>query len=94
VRISKEINQFMSGKDDAAQPLKRATASPGVTDAGSDVLKQRGNLTPEEIHKLAHKGRSGKAQCHSDNVAEPEKAQLVQLNTLKAHGMVVNETGI
>ena len=71
---------------------KRAQQSPGVTDTGSDVLKQRGNLTPEQIHKLAHKGK--KAECHSDVVAEPEKAQLVQLNTLKAHGVVVNESGL
>ena len=68
--------------------------SPGVTDTGSDVLKQRGNLTPEQIHKLAHKGRPGKADCHSDNVAEAEQAKLVQLNTLKAHGVLVNETGL
>jgi phosphomethylpyrimidine synthase len=92
VRISKEINEFMSGKDEEAQPAKVAQKSPGVTDSGSEVLKQRGNLTPEQIHALAHKGK--KAECHSDNVAEPEKAKLVQLNTLKAHGVVVNETGL
>ena len=37
--------------------------SPGVTDAGAEVLKQRGVLSQEEIHKLAHKGK--KAACHS-----------------------------
>jgi len=88
VRISKEINEFMSGKADDAQPAKRAAASPGITDSGSEVLKQRGNLTPEQIHALAHKGK--KAVCHSDNVAEPAQAKLVQLNTLKAHGVVVD----
>jgi phosphomethylpyrimidine synthase len=90
VRISKEIQEFASGKADDAQPEKRAQKSPGVTDTGSEVLKQRGNLTPEQIHALAHKGRTGKADCHSDNVAEPEAAKLVQLNTLKAHGVVVD----
>src|SRR6478752_4559532 len=70
VRISKEIVEFYSGKDEAAQPEKKAKASPGVTDAGADVLKARGNLTPEEIMRLAHKGK--KAACHSDNVKDVE----------------------
>ena len=92
VRISKEIQEFASGKDDDAQPEKRAMKSTGVTDDRLEVLKQRGNLTPEQIHALAHKGK--KAACHSDNVADPDDAKLVQLNTLKAHGVVVNETGL
>ena len=49
-------------------------------------------LTPEQIHALAHKGE--KAACHSDNVANPDEAQLVQINTLKAHGVAVNESGL
>jgi len=32
------------------------------------VLRKRGNLSPEEVMKLAHKGK--KAACHSDNVAD------------------------
>jgi phosphomethylpyrimidine synthase len=92
VRISKEITDFYSGKDEAAQPEKVAMKSPGVSDAGVETLKQRGNLSPEEIHKLAHKGT--KAACHSDNVENPDDAKVVQLNTLKAHGVVVNETGL
>jgi phosphomethylpyrimidine synthase len=92
VRISKEITDFYSGKDEAAQPAKKAIASPGVTAAGADVLKQRGNLTQEQIMKLAHKGK--KAECHSDNVKDETTAKLVQLNTLKAHGVAVNESGL
>jgi phosphomethylpyrimidine synthase len=92
VRISKEITDFYSGKDAAAQPEKKAMASPGVNAAGADILKQRGVLSPEEIHKLAHKGK--KAVCHSDVVAEPEQAKLVQINTLRAHGVAVNEGGL
>jgi phosphomethylpyrimidine synthase len=94
VRISKEITDFMSGKDENSQPEKPATRSPGLSPSGLDVLKQRGNLTPEEIHSLAHKGRPGKADCHSDKVADPQTAKVVQINTLKAHGVVVNETGL
>ena len=37
VRISKEITDFYSGKDEAAQPAKKAIASPGVND------RRRGN---------------------------------------------------
>ena len=92
VRISKEITDFYSGKDADAQPAKAAMASPGVSPTGAEILKQRGVLNPDEIHKLAHKGK--KAVCHTDNVPEPEVAKLVQLNTLKAHGVVVNETGL
>jgi phosphomethylpyrimidine synthase len=92
VRISKEILEFYSGKDEAAQPAKKAMPSPGVNAAGADILKQRGVLSQDEIMKLAHKGK--KAVCHSDVVAEPETAKLVQLNTLKAHGVAVNETGL
>jgi phosphomethylpyrimidine synthase len=91
VRISKEIVEFYSGKDEAAQPEKKAKASPGISDDGADTLKKRGNLTQEEIFRLAHKGK--KAACHSDNVGDSEEAKLVQIDTLKAHGVAVNETG-
>jgi phosphomethylpyrimidine synthase len=92
VRISKEITEFYSGKDEESQPVKKAVASPGVSETGAEILKQRGNLNPDEIMRLAHKGK--KAACHSDNVADSEKAKLVKLNTLKAHGVSVNESGL
>ena len=92
VRISKEIVEFYSGKDAESQPAKSALKSPGLSDAGVDVLKQRGVLSQEEIHKLAHKGK--KAVCHSDNVKDAETAKVVQINTLKAHGLAVNESGL
>ena len=89
VRISKEIVEFESGKDSLAQPNKTAIASPGVSPTGAEILEQRGNLSPEEIFRRAHKGK--KAACHSDIVNEADKAKVVQLNTLKAHGIAVNE---
>jgi phosphomethylpyrimidine synthase len=92
VRISKEITDFYSGKDESAQPSRSAMKSPGVSEAGLEILKQRGVLSPEEIHKLAHKGK--KAVCHSDVVKDGEEAKLVQISTLKAHGVVVNEAGL
>jgi phosphomethylpyrimidine synthase len=69
-----------------------AARSDALTPEQQELLAKRGNLTPEQIHKLAHKGK--KADCHSDVVAEPAKAQLVQLNTLKARGVVVNDSGL
>ncbi len=92
VRISKEIQEFASGKDETSQPAKKALVSPGVSAVGADILKQRGNLSQDEIMKLAHKGQ--KAGCHSDNVANADDAKLVQINTLKAHGVAVNESGL
>jgi phosphomethylpyrimidine synthase len=92
VRISKEINEFMSGKDEQSQPERPASKTPGVSDEGVEALRKRGNLTQEQIHALAHKGQ--KAACHSDNVENPDQAKVVQLNTLKAHGVAVNESGL
>ena len=92
VRISKEIVEFYSGKDEQAQPRKTAQPSPGITPTGAEILGQRGNLTQEQIMQLAHKGK--KAACHSDNVADSETAKVVRLNTLKAHGVAVNEAGL
>jgi phosphomethylpyrimidine synthase len=92
VRISKEITDFYSGKDEESQPVKPAMASPGISSSGMDILKQRGVLSQEEIMKLAHKGK--KADCHSDNVKDAEAAKLVQVSTLKAHGVAVNESGL
>ncbi|MGC9259580.1 MAG: phosphomethylpyrimidine synthase ThiC [Phycisphaerae bacterium] len=85
MRISKEIQAFASGKDPKFEPVKKSEPSDGVSAAGAELLAQRGVLTQEQIHALAHKGR--KAACHSDNVADPEEAKLVQLNTLQAQGV-------
>ena len=92
MRISKEIQEFASGKDPNFQPEKKAAGSAGISDDGAELLRQRGVLTQEQIHALAHKGK--KADCHTDNVQDVQTAKLVQLNTLKAHGLVVNESGL
>jgi phosphomethylpyrimidine synthase len=91
VRISKEIQEFQSGKDDEMQ-WDKPKRSDALTEEQQQILAVRGNLSQEQIMKLAHKGK--KADCHSDVVAEPEKAKLVQINTLKAHGVTVNESPI
>ena len=89
VRISKEIQEFASGKEGgferigahgkAGAPIKSAALTPEQ----QEVLAKRGVLSPEEIHKLASKTRKavgaeeGKASCHSDYV-DPEAAKRVQ----------------
>jgi len=90
VRISKEIQEFASGKADgferigaggkAGAPIKTASLS----EEQQRILEQRGYLKPEEIHKLASKTKKavptdddGKAACHSDYV-DPEEAKQLQ----------------
>jgi phosphomethylpyrimidine synthase len=91
VRISREIQEFASGKaEEYAWDKPRRSAA--LTPQQQEILKQRGNLSPDEIQRLAHKG--AKAACHSDNVSDEAQAKLVQLNTLRAHGVTVNESGL
>ena len=82
MRISKEIQEFASGKDPAFQPSKKSAVSSGLTKDGAELLRQRGVITERQIQALVHKGR--KAPCHSDLVADPAQAQLVQLNAVKS----------
>ncbi len=91
VRISKEIQEFQSGKADgfvrigaggkAGAPIQ----SDALTPEQQTILEQRGYLSPEEIHKLAAKVKGkvevkddGKAACHSDFVDDAETAKRVQ----------------
>jgi phosphomethylpyrimidine synthase len=83
VRISKEITQFVSGKE-AGYAWERATRSAALTPEQREILEKRGVLAPDEIHRLASKTREKvgaaaghKAACHSD-VASDEEAQRVQ----------------
>ncbi len=83
VRISKEIVQFVSGKDETYK-WDLPKISEALSPEQQAILEQRGVLAPEEIHRLAGKTRSAmgaqtgeKADCHSDYV-EPETAQDLQ----------------
>src|SRR5690242_10927599 len=67
MRISKEIQEFASGKDAAFQPERRAQQSPGVGDAGREMLRQR-----------ALPSIDGKHACHSDLVPDVDRAQALQ----------------
>jgi phosphomethylpyrimidine synthase len=83
VRISKEITQFVSGKDEA-YARGQAKISAALTPEQQAILERRGVLSPAELHRLASKTRSAmhgevgsKAACHSDHV-DDEKAQRLQ----------------
>jgi phosphomethylpyrimidine synthase len=82
VRISKEIVEFTSGKAEGFE-RERVSRSPALTDAQRAILEKRGNLPPEELHRLAGKTRQAmgaekaKAACHSD-VAGVETAKQLQ----------------
>jgi len=98
VRISKEIQEFASGKA-AGFERDKPMRSDALTEEQQEILATRGHLKPEEIHRLASKTKkrvgadSGeKASCHSDHAdAEDAKRmqgrQIVELNTLPAHGI-------
>ncbi len=83
VRISKEIVEFTSGKDENYQ-WEKAKVSAALTPEQQDILAKRGVLSPDEIHRLAAKTKKtmtaedeAKASCHSDYV-DPETARQLQ----------------
>jgi phosphomethylpyrimidine synthase len=62
VRISKEIQEFASGKDDAMQ-WDKPKKTDALTSEQKQILEQRGVLSPAEIHKLGAK-KGTKASRH------------------------------
>jgi phosphomethylpyrimidine synthase len=104
VRISKEIQEFASGKEEEYQRGKPARSA-ALTQEQQDILAKRGVLSPDEIHRLASKTKAAvgadeaKASCHSDYV-DPEAAKnlqgqkLVQLNTAPAHNLPTHDSVI
>jgi phosphomethylpyrimidine synthase len=87
VRISKEIVEFVSGKDaDYAWELPKVSAA--LTDEQRAILERRGVLSADEIHRLAGKtrramgaARGHKAVCHSD-ASSRDRAQALQSEEL------------
>jgi len=82
VRISKEITEFLSGKDDSCA-WDQARVSEALTPEQRTILEQRGVLSPDQIYHLASKTRHavgadhGKAACHSD-LADNAQAHRLQ----------------
>lgn len=101
VRISKEIQEFASGKAEGFE-RGRPVKSDALTPDQQAILEARGYLSPDEIHKLTAKvkktiGGEGadaehdaKLACHSD-YADADEArriqQVVRLNTAPAHNL-------
>ena len=84
VRISKEIVQFASGKDEN-YGWNKAKVTAALTPEQQAILQQRGVLSPEELHKLASKTKKAvgaasgdKAACHSDYV-DSDTAKSLQI---------------
>ncbi|MGB5285095.1 MAG: phosphomethylpyrimidine synthase ThiC [Polyangiales bacterium] len=82
VRISKEIVEFESGKADGFE-RDRVVKSPALTPDQQEILRSRGHLSPDEIHRLAGKTKTAvvdgeKAACHSDVVKNETEAFRVQ----------------
>ncbi len=81
VRISKEIEMFVSGKDEE-YAWDKAKVTEALNSDQLAVLETRGVLSPDEIHKLASKTRKGmdaesaKASCHSDYVDDDDAKKL------------------
>jgi len=82
VRISKEIGEFLSGKDERyAWDLPKV--SEGLSETQRTILEQRGILSTEEIRRLAGKTRRAmaatrgeRAACHSDETSAPDARSL------------------
>lgn len=107
VRISKEIQEFASGKAEGFERGK-PVRSAALTPEQREILEKRGVLSPEEIHRLASKTKKAMSQagdaekkpsCHSDYV-DADKAKslqdkkLVQLNTAPAHNIPSHDSVI
>jgi len=91
VRISKEIQEFASGKD-GEFAWDKPKQSAALTEEQQEILTKRGVLSPDEIHKLASKVKKvvgadkDKASCHSDYV-DPDTAKKVQTEKLVTLGV-------
>src|SRR5438128_225460 len=69
MRISKEIQAVLGGKDAGLQPARRAGQSPGVGQEGHALLRERSLALPVV---------DGKHACHSERVPDAEQVRAVQ----------------
>ena len=96
VRISKEIVEFASGKDEASQRAK-VLRSPALSPEQRAMLEKRGVLPAEELHRLASKTKKAlgadetKAACHSD-LADDDTAVRIQEATIVGSLLVASSS--
>jgi len=69
MRISKEIQEFASGKDPGFQPARRVVPSPGIGREGHELLARRAKVLPVVGDKHA---------CHSEVTPDDVQARSVQ----------------
>ncbi|MEM8834459.1 MAG: phosphomethylpyrimidine synthase ThiC [Planctomycetota bacterium] len=84
VRISKEIQEFASGKADGydrGKPVK----SDALSEEQQKILEQRGYLSPEEIHKLAAKTKQALVAGHQASGSDAASDPSAQQPVLDAH---------
>jgi phosphomethylpyrimidine synthase len=83
VRISKEIGEFLSGKDEHfGWDVSKVSAA--ISPEQREILEKRGVLSPEQIRRLATKTRAAMDDtsgtmpaCHSDRT-DADQAQALQ----------------
>jgi len=73
VRISKEIQQFASGKDPASQPARTAAFSPGLSRQALEIVQRRGE-SPGQVGTTPAR----KPPCHSDLAPDAEVARKMR----------------
>jgi len=93
IRISKEIEQFASGKHEDYQPQRAATKSPALTEDQRKLLAERGTGSvgvppaPGGVGVPPASDNLGtppaKPPCHSDNVPDADEARRVQTDYAK-----------
>ncbi len=80
VRISKEIQEFASGKAEgfervgASGKLGAPVKSAALTAEQREILEKRGVLSPEEIHRLASKTKKEMGKAAHGHTPNEEKA--------------------
>jgi len=74
MRISKEIQEFASGKDPGFQPARKSLRTPGVSAEGEALLGRRAHALPVI---------DGKHACHSEHVPDAARARALQASVLE-----------
>jgi len=90
MRISKEITDWASGKHEGFVPLKVAMKSPGLTPEQEALIaardERRANQAATREGEAPAEPLSARLSCHSDLVADDEKARRVQQEAIAGGG--------